>query len=180
MVPEIALTTQLTQRLQRVFGGKVLIYHSRFSDNERVDIWKKLLNTTEPCVLIGARSSLFLPFLNLGLVIVDEEHEPSYKQYDPAPRYNARDVATILASLHGAKTLLGSATPSIETNYKAKSGKYGHVKLTERYENVNLPEIEIIDMIKVRRQYQTKGTFADTTIQLAREAIKRGEQVIFS
>ena len=179
LVPEIALTTQLTQRLQRVFGGKVLIYHSRFSDNERVDIWKKLLNTTEPCVLIGARSSLFLPFLNLGLVIVDEEHEPSYKQYDPAPRYNARDVATILASLHGAKTLLGSATPSIETNYKAKSGKYGHVKLTERYENVNLPEIEIIDMIKVRRQYQTKGTFADTTIQLAREAIKRGEQVIF-
>lgn len=179
LVPEIALTTQLTQRLQRVFGGKVLIYHSRFSDNERVDIWKKLLNSTEPCVIIGARSSLFLPFLNLGLVIVDEEHEPSYKQYDPAPRYNARDVATILASLHGAKTLLGSATPSIETNYKAKCGKYGHVRLAERYENVNLPEIEIIDMIKARRQYQTKGTFADTTIQLAREAIKRGEQVIF-
>lgn len=179
LVPEIALTTQLTRRLQRVFGDKVLIYHSRFTDNERVDIWKKLLNTKTPCVVIGARSSLYLPFCHLGLVIVDEEHESSYKQYDPAPRYNARDVATVLASFHGAKTLLGSATPSVETYYKAQNGKYGLVKLTERYDGVKLPEIEIVDMIKARRQYLIKGTFAETTATSAREAIKRGEQVIF-
>ncbi len=179
LVPEIALTTQLTRRLQRVFGDKVLIYHSRFTDNERVDIWKKLLNTKTPCVVIGARSSLYLPFSHLGLVIVDEEHESSYKQYDPAPRYNARDVATVLASFHGAKTLLGSATPSVETYYKAQNGKYGLVKLTERYDGVKLPEIEIVDMIKSRRQYLIKGTFAETTATSAREAIKRGEQVIF-
>ena len=117
LVPEIALTTQLTMRLQKVFGQKVVVYHSKFSDNERVDIWKRLLDSAEPCVVIGARSSLFLPYSNLGLVIVDEEHETSYKQADPAPRYNGRDVAMVLARMHGAKTLLGSATPAIDTYY---------------------------------------------------------------
>ena len=146
LVPEIALTTQLTRRLQEVFGEKVIIYHSKFSDNERVDIWKKLLHDSSPAVIIGARSSLFLPFSRLGLVIVDEEHESSYKQYDPAPRYNARDVAMILARMHGAKTLLGSATPAIDTYYKALNGKFGLVSLTERYGDVELPEISIIDM----------------------------------
>ncbi len=179
LVPEIALTTQLTRRLQRVFGNKVLIYHSKFSDNERVDIWKKLLDSAEPCVVIGARSSVFLPFTNLGIVIVDEEHESSYKQYDPAPRYNARDIATVLSSMHGAKTLLGSATPSIETYYKALNGRYGLISLTERYEGVKLPDIEIIDMNLARKKRTMTGTFAERTKQLAQEALKRNEQVIF-
>ena len=178
LVPEIALTTQLTRRLQKVFGDRVLIYHSRFSDNERVDIWKKLLNGSEPCVIIGARSSLFLPFSRLGIVIVDEEHESSYKQYDPAPRYNARDIATVLASMHGAKTLLGSATPSIETYHKAKIGKYGFVELLQRYENVTLPKIEVVDMTTSRNRYLTKGSFATNTIAASKEALEKGNQVI--
>lgn len=179
LVPEIALTTQLTRRLQRVFGKKVLIYHSKFSDNERVDLWKKILNSNDPCVVIGARSSVFLPFGNLGLVIIDEEHETSYKQYDPAPRYNGRDAATVLASMHGAKTLLGSATPSVETYYKSLSGRYGLVTLNERYEGVRLPSIEIIDMTAARKQHIAYGTFADRTKLLAHETLNRGEQVIF-
>lgn len=179
LVPEIALTTQLTRRLQRVFGEKVIIYHSKFSDNERVDIWKKLLFSNEPCVVIGARSSLFLPFSNLSLIIVDEEHETSYKQQDPAPRYNGRDLATVLASMHGAKTLLGSATPSIETYYKATNGRYALVELSERYEGVQLPEIKVIDMALSRRKKTTTGTFDTDTTALAREALTRGEQVIF-
>lgn len=178
LVPEIALTTQLTRRLQKVFGDRVLIYHSRFSDNERVDIWKKLLNGSEPCVIIGARSSLFLPFSRLGIVIVDEEHESSYKQYDPAPRYNARDIATVLASMHGAKTLLGSATPSIETYHKAKIGKYGFVELLQRYENVTLPKIEVVDMTTSRKRYLTNGSFATNTIAASKEALEKGNQVI--
>lgn len=178
LVPEIALTTQLTRRLQKVFGDRVLIYHSHFSDNERVDIWKKLLNGSEPCVIIGARSSLFLPFSRLGIVIVDEEHESSYKQYDPAPRYNARDIATVLASMHGAKTLLGSATPSIETYHKAKIGKYGFVELLQRYENVTLPKIEVVDMTTSRKRYLTKGSFATNTIAASKEALEKGNQVI--
>ena len=178
LVPEIALTTQLTHRLQKVFGERVLIYHSRFSDNERVDIWKKLLTEDEPCVVIGARSSLFLPFSNLGIVIVDEEHESSYKQYDPAPRYNARDVAIVLASMHGAKTLLGSATPSIETYYKAKTGKFGFVELLTRYENVTLPQIETVDMTIARKRYLTNGSFAKPTIDAANEALNNKNQII--
>ncbi|MDE6021931.1 MAG: DEAD/DEAH box helicase family protein, partial [Muribaculaceae bacterium] len=138
LVPEISLTTQLTDRLRKVFGNRLLIYHSKFSDSERVDIWNSLLNSNEPNVVLGVRSSVFLPFARLGLVIVDEEHEASYKQYDPAPRYNARDAATVLASLHGAKTLFGSATPSIETYWKAKHGKFGLVTLSERYEGAAL------------------------------------------
>lgn len=178
LVPEIALTTQLTRRLQRVFGNKVIIYHSKFSDNERVDIWKRLLVDGSPCVVIGARSSIFLPFTRLGIVIVDEEHEQSYKQFDPAPRYNARDAAMVLASMHGAKTLLGSATPSVETYYKAQSGRYGLVTLNKRYEGVQLPSMEVIDMGLARKRYQVKGTFAERTLFLANKALENGEQVI--
>lgn len=178
LVPEIALTTQLTHRLQKVFGDRVLIYHSRFTDNERVDIWKKLLTENEPCVIIGARSSLFLPFSRLGIVIVDEEHETSYKQYDPSPRYNARDIAMVLASMHGAKTLLGSATPSIETYHKATTGKFGLVELLTRYDDVTLPEMEIIDMTTSRKRYLTNGSFAQHTIAASRHALIDGKQII--
>lgn len=179
LVPEIALTTQLTRRLQEVFGEKVVVYHSKFSDNDRVDIWKMMLRSNEPMVVIGARSSVFLPFAKLGLVIVDEEHESSYKQYDPAPRYNGRDVAMVLARMHGAKTLLGSATPSIETYYKAQQGKFGLVTLSERFGDVKLPDIEIVDMARARAAKTLRGTFASDTERRAREAIARGNQVIF-
>jgi primosomal protein N' (replication factor Y) len=179
LVPEIALTTQLTHRLQRVFGDNVIIYHSRFSDNERVEIWHRLLRSSDPCVVIGARSSIFLPFAKLGLVIVDEEHEPSYKQYDPAPRYNGRDVATVLASMHGAKTLLGSATPTIETFYKANSGKYGLVTLYERFGGISLPDIKIVDLIYARNRMQLNGALATETSNVVRNALSKYEQVIF-
>lgn len=179
LVPEIALTTQLTRRLQKVFGDKVVIYHSKFSDNERVDLWKRILHDPSPCVVIGARSSLFLPFSKLGLVIVDEEHESSYKQYDPAPRYNARDCAIVLASMHGARTLLGSATPSVETYYKATKGRYGLVSLQERYEGVELPAIRVIDMIEERKRNGVSGPFSNELVKLSREALRRGEQAIF-
>lgn len=178
LVPEIALTTQLTRRLQKVFGKRVIIYHSKFSDNERVDIWKRMLHDPSPCVVIGARSSLFLPFSRLGLVIVDEEHESSYKQFDPAPRYNARDCAIVLASMHGAKTLLGSATPAIETYYKALNGRYGLVTLSERYEGVQMPLIEIVDLNDERRRGRISGPMSARLAMMSREAVKGGEQVI--
>ncbi len=179
LVPEIALTTQLTRRLQRVFGRKVRIYHSKFSDNERVDIWRDMLADPNPCVVIGARSAVFLPFTNLGLVIVDEEHEPSYKQYDPAPRYNGRDAAIVLASMHGAKTLLGSATPTIETYYKATEGdKYGLVSLAKRYGDVNLPTMEIVDMGRERKKNAVDGVFANITIAEGRHVLTAGRQII--
>lgn len=178
LVPEIALTTQLTRRLQKVFGKRVIIYHSKFSDNERVDIWKRMLHDPSPCVVIGARSSLFLPFSRLGLVIVDEEHESSYKQFDPAPRYNARDCAIVLASMHGAKTLLGSATPAIETYYKALNGRYGLVTLSERYEGVQLPLIEIVDLNDERRRGRISGPMSARLAMMSHEAVKGGEQVI--
>lgn len=179
LVPEIALTAQLTRRLQEVFGERVVVYHSKFSDNERVDIWKKLLTSHEPLVILGARSAVFLPFAKLGLVIVDEEHESSYKQFDPAPRYNARDVAMVLARFHGAKTLLGSATPSVETYYKATQGKFGLVTLDKRYNDVALPEIEIVDMRRAREAKELTGAFARHTIKRANEALSQGKQVIF-
>lgn len=178
LVPEIALTTQLTERLQRVFGSKVLVYHSKFSDNERVDIWKRLLNTGEPLVIIGARSSVFLPFRRLGLIIIDEEHEPSFKQFDPAPRYNARDAAIVLAGMHGAKVLLGSASPSVETYYKAKSGRYGLVELTERYGGVKLPEIEIIDMKKEWKKFRSDSPLAEAVESKISSAVASGNQAI--
>lgn len=178
LVPEIALTTQLTRRLQRVFGEKVVIYHSKFSDNERVDIYRKVLGSREPMVVIGARSSLFLPFANLGLVIVDEEHETSYKQQDPAPRYNGRDTAMVLARMHGAKTLLGSATPAVDTYYKACEGRYGLVTLKERYSGVQLPDIELVDTTQARKQGTMKGALAERTIKYVRDSVAGGQQSI--
>lgn len=157
LVPEISLTTQLTDRLRKMFGDRLLVYHSKFSDNERTDIWKRLLKSNEPLLILGVRSSVFLPFARLGLVIVDEEHEASYKQYDPAPRYNARDAAIMLATMHAAKVVLGSATPSVETFYKAKGGKYGLVELFERFEGAVLPDVEIVDMREQRKKKLNKG-----------------------
>lgn len=179
LVPEIALTTQLTRRLQKVFGERVIIYHSKFSDGERVDIWRRMLHSNEPCVVIGARSSIFLPFARLGLVIVDEEHESSYKQFDPSPRYNGRDSAIMLATMHGAKTVLGSATPSVETYYKASTGKYALISLTTRYENVSLPEIDIVDMTVERRKGRVIGSFAQKTVEAAHQSLANGKQAIF-
>lgn len=178
LVPEIALTTQLTRRMQRVFGDKVVIYHSKFSDAERVEIWKRLLRSSEPLLVIGARSAVFLPFAKLGLVIVDEEHEASYKQYDPAPRYNGRDAAIVLASMHGAKTLLGSATPTVETYYKAQTGKYGLVTLSTRYADVKLPEIEIVDMRREHQRGAVNGWLSEAVETAAHMAVKEGRQVI--
>lgn len=178
LVPEIALTTQLTERLQRVFGSKIIVYHSKFSDNERVEIWRRLLKSTEPVVVIGARSALFLPFNRLGLIVVDEEHDSSYKQQDPAPRYNARDAATVLARMHGAKTLLGSATPAIDTYYKALSGKYGLVELTERFGAAPLPRIELTDLNRARQTGQLHGIFSNAAIDLVRTSIDSGGQAI--
>lgn len=178
LVPEIALTTQLTGRLQRVFGPKVVIYHSKFTDAERVELWRKLLTTNEPLVVIGARSAVFLPFASLGLVIVDEEHEPSYKQQDPAPRYNGRDAALVLAGMHGAKALLGSATPAIDTYYKAVGGRYGLVSLSERYEGARLPEVEIVDTILARRKKEMNGAFSLRLRRLVADAVAGGRQAI--
>lgn len=178
LVPEISLTTQLTDRLRAVFGTRLLVYHSRFSDNERVDLWKKLLTTNEPYVIIGARSSVFLPFGRLGLVIIDEEHETSFKQYDPAPRYNARDTAIVLAKMHGAKTLLGSATPSIESYYKAQTGKYGLVELNSRFDDSPLPEVEIVDMRRQRKERLNKGIMSSRLIEVTKDALEDGKQVL--
>lgn len=182
LLPEIALTTQIIERLQQVFGNKVGIYHSRFSDAERVEIYKRLLQLhNEPdkaYVILGARSSIFLPFTQLGLIIVDEEHESSYKQYDPAPRYNARDAAIVLASLHQAKTLLGSATPSVESYNNARNAKYGLVELTERYGNAQLPKIEIVDMVRARKKKLVHSHFSKVLLDAINTALERKEQVI--
>ena len=178
LVPEISLTTQLSDRLRKVFGNRLLVYHSKFSDSERVDIWRKLLNTNEPLVILGARSSIFLPFSHLGLVVVDEEHESSFKQYDPAPRYNARDAALMLAKMHGAKALLGSATPAIETYFKAAEGKYGLVNLTQRYEGSLLPSVEIVDMKEMRKKKEVKGTLSSPLRNRILTTLKENRQVI--
>ncbi len=178
LVPEIALTTQLTRRLRRVFGDKLLIYHSKFSDNERVDIWKKLLDTCEPCVIIGVRSSVFLPYSNLGLVIVDEEHDSSYKQQDPAPRYNGRNAALVLAQMHGAKTVLGSATPALEVYHLALEGRYGLVKLMTRYGDIKMPDVKVINTIQARKRREMNGLFSNELITECRKALADGQQVI--
>lgn len=178
LVPEIALTTQLTTRLQRVFGSKVIIYHSRFSDSERVELWRRLLTTHEPIVVLGARSALFMPFASLGLIIVDEEHESSFKQQDPAPRYNARDAAMVLAGMHGAKTLLGSATPAVDTYYKALTGRFGLVSLTERYGGSELPRVEIVDMAKARKKREVSGAFSLQLRRLINDAASADRQTI--
>ena len=178
LVPEIALTTQLTRRLRRVFGDRLLIYHSKFSDNERVDIWKRLLQSSEPCVVIGVRSSVFLPYSNLGLVIVDEEHDSSYKQQDPAPRYNGRNAALVLAQMHGAKTVLGSATPAIEVYHLALEGRYGLVKLMTRYGDIQMPQVKVIDTLDARKRREMNGLFSNELIANCRKALQNGEQVI--
>lgn len=178
LVPEIALTTQLTRRLQNIFGNSIVVYHSKFSDNERVDIWKSMLAEPGPRVILGARSSLFLPFGRLGLVIVDEEHEASYKQSDPAPRYNARDVALVLASMHGAKALLGSATPAVDTYYKALNGKFGLVSLTTRYNELPLPPIRIIDMKRARQKGAVNGPLSLDAIKSINDAVGASHQAI--
>lgn len=178
LLPEIALTTQITERLQRVFGSRLGIYHSKFPDAERVEIWQKQLSEKGYDIILGVRSSVFLPFRNLGLVIVDEEHENTYKQQDPAPRYHARNAAIVLASLYGAKTLLGTATPSIETWQNAVSGKYGWVELKERYKEIQLPEIIPVDIKELHRTKRMTGPFSPFLLQCIREALERKEQVI--
>ena len=179
LLPEIALTTQLIERLQYYFGEYLSVFHSKYSMNERIEVWKNVLGNKQKAQLIlGARSSLFLPYSNLGLVIVDEEHEPSFKQFDPAPRYHARDAAIVLANNHKAKVLLGSATPSLETFYNATQGKYGLVELNERFGKVLLPEIELVDVKEKYRKKRMKGHFSDDLILLIQEALKNREQVI--
>ncbi len=179
MLPEIALTTQLINRLQKYFGDSIAVYHSRFSVHERVEVWNNVLSQKPKAQLVvGARSSLFLPFQNLGFVIIDEEHEPSFKQYNPAPRYHARDAATVLAGLHEAKVLMGSATPSLETYHNAQSGKFGLVTLKKRYGNVLMPEIELIDLREKGKKKQMTGHFSDRLLEEIRNALNSGEQVI--
>ncbi len=178
MLPEIALTKQITERLRRVFGNKIGVYHSKFSDAERVEIWKKQLSDEPYDIILGVRSSLFLPFKKLGLIVIDEEHENSYKQQDPAPRYNARNAAMVLASLYGAKTLLGTATPSIESYYNATTGKYALVSLTTRHREVKLPHIEVIDMAEYSRRKMTVGTFSDPLVEAMGNALKEKKQII--
>jgi len=178
LVPEIALTTQLTSRLKRVFGKRLGVYHSKFSDAERVEIWNNVLNDKTYDVIIGVRSSVFLPFRQLGLVIVDEEHESSYKQYDPAPRYHARNAAIMLASMHGAKTLLGTATPAIETYHNALTGKYGLVELNQRHEEMAMPEILVVDTKEAYRKKQMESVFTPLLLEKIGKALQNHEQVI--
>ena len=178
LLPEIALTVQMRERLQRVFGNRLGIYHSKYSDAERVEIWRKQLSAHPYDVILGARSALFLPFQRLGLVIVDEEHETSFKQQDQAPRYHARNASIVLAQMYGAKTLLGSATPSMESYYNAKTGKYGFVQLLTRYQDIQLPEIQVVDVKDLRRRKMMKGILSPVLLSAMRQALERGEQVI--
>lgn len=177
LLPEIALTTQIVVRLKKAFGNKIGIYHSKFSDNERVEVWKGVAKGDFPFV-IGVRSSLFLPFDNLGLIIVDEEHETSYKQYDPAPRYHARDAAMMLARMHQAKVLLGSATPSVETYHRAVTGTYGLAELLERYGNAQLPDMTLVDTRKERQTGKMKTEFSTALLEEIQQRLDQKEQVI--
>jgi primosomal protein N' (replication factor Y) len=179
LMPEIALTTQIISRLQHFFGDKISVFHSKYSVNERVEVWNNVLeNKTKAQVILGARSSLLLPYSNLGLIVVDEEHETSYKQFDPAPRYHARDAAIVLANMHKASVLLGSATPSVESFYNAKQKKYGYVALNRRFGNVLLPEIELIDIKEKHRKKQMNGHFSDRLLSMIQDALNEKEQVI--
>ncbi len=177
LLPEIALTAQITVRLEKVFGDKLGIYHSKFSDNERIEVWKNLQKGKIKLIL-GVRSSVFLPFDNLGLIIVDEEHENSYKQYNPAPRYNARDVSTVLSGFFNAKVLLGTATPSIESYYNTKTGKYALVELSQRYAGIKLPEIIIADVKEARRKKKMKSLFTPEMLEGIKTALENKEQII--
>ena len=185
LVPEIALTTQLTERLQAVFGDQVLVYHSRFSNDERVEIYHRVAESSyqrskngESKLILGVRSAIFLPFSNLGLVIVDEEHEPSYKQQDPAPRYHARSAAIMLSQWHAAKVLLGTATPSIESYHNALSGKYGLVEMQQRFSGLQLPKITIVDLQQQYHRKEMYGHLADPVVERIRQELSRGKQVI--
>ena len=178
LLPEIALTVQMTQRLRRVFGRRLGIYHSKYSDDERVEIWRKQLSENPYDVVLGARSAVFLPFQRLGLVIVDEEHETSFKQQDPAPRYHARSVAIMMAAKAGAKTLLGTATPSIESYHNASTGKYGLVSLTTRFSDIQLPKIEVVDIADLQRRKMMRGPFSPPLLAAVRETLEEGGQAI--
>jgi primosomal protein N' (replication factor Y) len=179
LLPEIALTTQIIVRLQYYFGEQISVFHSKYSINERVEVWNNVLNNKPKArIILGARSSVFLPFSNLGLIVVDEEHETSYKQFEPSPRYNARDAAIVLAKIHKAKILLGSATPSLETYYNAQQNKYGFVELNRRHGNVQLPKIELINVKEKQRKKEMKGHFSDRLLTLIQEALDLKEQVI--
>ena len=178
LLPEIALTVQIMNRLQHVFGNRLGIYHSKYSDAERVEIWQKQLSQNPYDVILGARSAVFLPFQRLGLVIVDEEHETSYKQQDPMPRYHARSAAIMLAQMFKAKTLLGTATPSLESYHNAKTGKYAHVELFQRYKGIELPEIQIVDIKDLQHRKMMNGPFSPMLLKKIRESLERGEQAI--
>ncbi len=178
LLPEIALTSQITHRLKQFFGDKLGIYHSKVNDNERVEIWNNLLNDEGYQIILGVRSSVFLPFRDLGLVIVDEEHESTYKQQDPAPRYHARNAAIVLANMHGAKVVLGSATPSVESYYNAQTGKYAYVYLNKRFEETELPEITPVDIKELKRKKRMKGLFSPLLKEKIQSALENKEQII--
>ena len=179
LLPEIALTTQIITRLQVYFGDQISVFHSKYSMNERVEVWNNVLeNKSKAQIILGARSSIFLPFSNLGLIVVDEEHETSYKQFEPSPRYNARDSAIVLSKLHNAKILLGSATPSLESYFNAQQNKYGFVELNRRFGNVQLPKIELIDVKEKHRKKEMKGHFSDRMLKLIQDALDEKEQII--
>ena len=178
LLPEIALTTQIEHRLQRVFGNDMCVYHSRCRDNIRVEVWNRLTGDNPYKLILGARSAVLLPMQNLGLVIVDEEHEPSFKQEDPSPRYHGRNTAIMLASIYGAKTLLGSATPALESYSNAVSGKYGLVTLTERYKGIRMPDIRIVNTAELRRKKYMQGLFSPQLIDSINQALENGRQVI--
>lgn len=179
LLPEIALTTQLVSRLQNYFGEQVAVFHSKYSIHERVEVYTNLLNNSAKAqIILGARSSIFLPFKNLGLILVDEEHEQSFKQFDPAPRYHARDAAVVLANIFKAKTLLGSATPSLESYYNARQNKYGFVALKTRFNNVLMPEIELVDIKDKHKRKKMKGHFSDRMLEEMAETLKAGQQII--
>ena len=179
LLPEIALTTQIITRLQFYFGEQISVFHSKYTINERVEVWNNVLNDKPKArIILGARSSVFLPFSNLGLIVVDEEHETSYKQFEPSPRYNARDCAIVLAKIHKAKILLGSATPSLETYFNAQQNKYGFVELNRRHGNVQLPKIELINVKEKHKKKEMSGHFSDRLLKLIQEALDEKEQVI--
>ncbi|RZK46659.1 MAG: primosomal protein N', partial [Pedobacter sp.] len=177
LLPEIALTTQIVHRIKRYFGDKIGVYHSKFNDNERVEIWSRVLNGTYKVVL-GARSAVFLPFTNLKLIVVDEEHESSYKQHDPAPRYQARDASIVLAHLHNAKVVLGSATPSLESYYNAKTNKYGLVELNERFGGVELPLQQVVSIAEETKRKKMSSYFTSVLLDDMTTALENNEQII--
>ncbi|NGZ88938.1 replication restart helicase PriA [Psychroflexus maritimus] len=178
LLPEIALTTQLIKRLQAYFGNRAYVFHSKYSLNERVEIYQKVLTEKKACIVVGTRSAIFLPFKQLGLVIVDESHETNFKQQQPSPRYNAKDTAIILAQQFGAKTLLGTATPSLESLYNVQQKKFGYIRLDKRYGGILPPEINLIDLKDKRKRKRVKGHFSDTLIKAIQEKIEAGKQII--